>query len=304
MYKLASIVLIIAPVLLVSCAEDIPEPVTMEELEELLSIPAEIPEHITGNDGAPMVLIPAGEFQMGSSDGRDDEKPVHTVYLDSFYIDMYEVTNAQYRRFVQATGHKEPLGLTRVDGKLVDGFRPWSDRNFNGDNQPVVCVNWEDAMTYCKWAGKRLPTEAEWEYAARGGLIGKRYVWGNALPRPGEAGNIADETVRNAIGNWSIVEGYGDGYFHPAPVGSFEPNGYGLYDIWGNVWEWCADWYDSVYYARSPRQNPTGPNSGTARAQRGGSWHYDYLRVAIRGYSPPRDAVSDHGFRCAQDVIP
>jgi sulfatase modifying factor 1 len=305
MYKLASIALIIAPILLMSCAEDIPEPITMEELEELLSIPVELPERITGNDGAPMVLIPAGEFLMGSNNGGADEKPVHTVYLDSFYIDMYEVTNAQYRRFVQATGHKEPLGLTRVDGRLVDGFRPWSDRNFSRDSQPVVCVNWEDAKAYAEWAGKRLPTEAEWEKAARGELVGRQYTWGNTWSPPRGAGNFADEAAKNAVGNWLIAEGYDDGYIYPAPVGSFAPNSYGLYDMAGNVWDWCADWYDSGYYARSPESNPTGPNSGTARVHRGGSWHYgDHLRVTSRGYSRPQDAISDTGFRCVRDVAP
>ena len=261
---------------------------------------------VIGRDGAPMVMIPAGEFQMGSNDGKDNERPVHTVYLDAFYMDVYEVTNAQYRRFVQATGHREPEGTTRVNGALQAGFKPWSDRNFSGDDQPVVCVSWEDAKAYAEWVGKRLPTEAEWEKAARGGLAGKKYTWGDTWPPPRDAGNFADEAAGDAlpsIASWGFIEGYYDGYIYPAPVGSFDPNGYSLYDMAGNVWEWCADGYDSGYYARSPRSNPTGPDSGRDRVQRGGSWHYGALwsvSVACRGYSPPQDAVSDHGFRCVE----
>ena len=139
---------------------------------------SQLPSSITGKDGALMALIPAGEFQMGSNDNAK-ESPVHTVYLDPFYMDKYEVTNAQYKRFVQETGHNDPEGIHRVNGKPVGGFKPWKDNNFNGDNQPIVCISWDDAKAYAEWVGKRLPTEAEWEKAARGGLIGKKYTWGD-----------------------------------------------------------------------------------------------------------------------------
>ncbi len=232
-----------------------------------------------GKDGAPMVLIPAGEFQMGSSDGNDDEKPVHTVYLDAFYMDVYEATNAQYKKFMDATEHSAP--------------KSWSDSDFNAPNQPVVGVTWHDAVAYAKWAGKRLPTEAEWEKAARGGLEGKKYPWGNS--------------ISHANANYYGIGGR-DRWEYMAPVGSFAPNGYGLYDMAGNVWEWCADWYDGEYYVNSPRRNPTGPSSGQYRVLRGGSCvslFANILRTADRRRSlyPTITYVLD-GFRCvvaAQD---
>ena len=316
MHRFASIALIIVLISLMSCAEDIPDPITMEELEELLGGSeageqateehTDLPERITGKDGAPMVLIPAGEFQMGSNDSKDNQKPVHTVYLDAFYIDIHEVTNAQYRKFVQATGHREPVGKGFVEGSRGEwnpGFRSWSDKRFNGDDQPVVCVNWEDAMAYCKWAGKRLPTEAEWEKAARGGLVGKKYVWGNVMPPPRGAGNFADGAGRGILPDYLRVNGYDDGYIYCAPVGSFDANGYGLYDMAGNVWEWTADWYDENYYANSPRRNPAGPIWGQRRVNRGSSW-YNNVPVAFRDNQPPTFATSGIGFRCAQDVTP
>jgi len=265
--------------------------------------PSKPPEEIIGKDGAPMVLIPAGEFQMGSNDGQDDEKPVHTVYLDAFYIDKYEVTNAQYRKFVKATGHKEPEGYGYVNGNWQNGFKPWQDKNFNGDDQPVVCVSWEDAKAYADWIGKRLPTEAEWEKAARGGVTGKKYVWGDEFPPSKNAGNFADISAKKVFTNWSIIDGYDDGYTYTAPVGSFKPNGYGLYDIAGNVWEWCADWYDNNYYATSPKSNPAGSASGSYRVLRGGSWlpslNDYYLRVSSPTFDVPSNLNYLIGFRCA-----
>jgi formylglycine-generating enzyme required for sulfatase activity len=240
---------------------------------------------IIGKDGAEMALIPAGEFQMGSNDGQDDEKPVHTVYLDAFYIDKYEVTNAQYKKFMDATGHKAPAY--------------WNDSNYNGPKQPVVGVDWYDAKAYAEWAGKRLPTETEWEKSARGGVVGKKYVWGDEWPPPSKAGNFDDEkTVDNFV-----IDGYSDGYVYTSPVGSFKPNGYGLYDMAGNVWEWCADWYDSNYYANSPKSNPKGPDSSSSAVLRGGSWYFSLdltLRVASRYFLNP---ILDYylvGFRCVQ----
>jgi len=252
-----------------------------------------------GKDGVVMALIPAGEFQMGSSgnilhadghrEGYRDEKPVHTVHVDAFYMDKYQVTNAQYRRFVQETGHREPDGNAWVPekGGFRSGFKAWSDESFKGDNQPVVCVSWEDAMAYAKWAGKRLPTEAEWEKAARGGLEGKKYPWGD------------DITHDNA--NYEEKDGK-DRWKYAAPVGSFAPNGYGLYDMAGNVWEWCLDWYNRDYYADSPERNPKGPDSGNWRVLRGGSWDYHAvgLRCAHRHKFDPETRFSVVGFRCVK----
>ena len=246
------------------------------------------PERITGKDGAPMALIPAGEFQMGDDDGDDDEKPVHTVYLDAFYIDVYEVTNAQYKKFMDATGLPAPSS--------------WNDSRFNDPNQPVVGVSWYDAAAYAQWAGKRLPTEAEWEKAARGGLMGVRYPWG--------------DKISHDDANYASTDGV-DRWKHTAPVGSFPPNGYGLYDMAGNVWEWCMDQYDASFYAMSLKDNPVAGGSiifadniflnvKTSRVLRGGSWFGkpDSLRVASRGHAHPSYTFIHNGFRCASSVSP
>jgi len=231
---------------------------------------------IIGNDGAPMALVPASEFLMGDSfnEGNSNERPPHTVYLDAFYMDIYEVTNAQYMKFMQATGHEAPSYL--------------NDRDFNDPNQPVVGVRWHEAVAYAEWAGKRLPTEAEWEKAARGGLAEKRYPWGDGLTH-----DNANFTGTGGKDVWSKT----------SPVGSFDPNGYGLYDMAGNVWEWCADWYSSNYYSVSPKSNPKGPDSGTYKVLRGGSWG-DYfindLRVANRSVLNPTNDSNNVGFRCVQ----
>jgi formylglycine-generating enzyme len=246
-----------------------------------------------GDDGANMVLIPAGDFEMGSNSGEADEKPVHTVSINAFYMDMYEVTNAQYKKFVDATGHESPVY--------------WKYSNFNEPGQPVVGVTWDDANAYAKWAGKRLPTEAEWEKAARGGLVGKIYAWGDSPTPPAGAGNFPDETAKKVFSKWDIVKGYDDGFSHPAPVGCFNANGYGLCDMMGNVWEWCADWYDPGYYSKSSKDNPKGPATGQEHILRGGSWFADkdYMRVSSRfNYNPSytMKEAANIGFRCAMDV--
>ena len=265
---------------------------------------AKSPKTIIGKDSGEMILIPAGEFQMGNDKGFGNEKPAHTVYLDDFYIDKYAVTNAQYKKFVKATGHREPKGSGPVDGEWKDEFKPWADPNFNKDDQPVVCVTWADAKAYAEWAGKRLPTEAEWEKSARGGLVGKKYVWGDEFPPPYKVGNLADVSLSKVFKDWETIRNYDDGYVYPAPVGSFKPNGYGLYGMAGNVWEWCADWYGKSYYENSPNHNPKGPSSGKSRVVRGISWCLskpNYLNVSFRYSIHPDHALNYVGFRCAKD---
>ena len=232
--------------------------------------------------GTEMILIPAGEFEMGSHDGAPDEKPVHTVRLSEFYIDKYEVTVGQYRRFVRATGA---------------AFPDWEEvaRYAQTDQHPMVNVSWYDAMAYAKWAGKTLPTEAQWEYAARGGLKRKVYPWGN---------EALDVTRAN-------YEDSGTG--KTVPVGSYPPNGYGLHDMVGNVWEWCIDEYIVDFYGTSPDNNPVaGPRISlldesfrkviTRRVVRGGGWDAASrrLRVAYRDGNGPRGKVDSVGFRCVR----
>ncbi len=295
------VIVILGLMLVCGCGKD--EPADSPKIVK--DEPAELPKKITGKDGAEMVLIPAGEFQMGTETAEipglvqwtkglfpnfdvkasffEDETPRHTVYVDAFYMDIYEVTNAQYRKFVQATGRSEPEGMGLIEGNPVFDFKPWSDKRFNGDNQPVICVSYDDAKAYAEWAGKRLPTEAEWEKASRGVLIGKKYPWGDS---------DQDGTQRND-------------HEYTSPVGSFAPNGYGLYDMAGNVCEWCADWYDESYYSSSPKRNPTGPSSGERRVFRGGSWGYFNtvtLRCASRDYDDPTNSAYVVGFRCCASL--
>ena len=254
---------------------------------------------IVGNDGAEMVLIPAGDFQMGSNDGQSNEKPVHTVYVDAFYMDVYEVTNAQFKAFVDANPQWRKA---QIPAKYNDGdyLKPWSGNNYpNGkDNHPVTYVSWYAAMAYAEWVGKRLPREAEWEKAARGGLQGQKYPWGNGI----------DASQAN----------YGKNLGGTTAVGSYGANGYGLYDMAGNVWEWCLDAHNSDFYARSPSQNPLAGemtlrevsanyrNVTTSRVLRGGSWYGSarVLRVANRGSSTPAGTGAYLGFRCARAVTP
>jgi len=221
-----------------------------------------------------MVLIPAGSFTMGSRDGGpEDEKPVHRVELDAFYMDVHEVRVGQFRDFVNQSGYE--YGGNWND---VAKYSP-------GDEYPMVYVNWNDATAYAKWTGKRLPTEAEWEYAARGGLVGKRYPWG-------DEGATAEKA------------NYGNNVGKPTVVGSYPANGYGLYDMAGNVWEWCADWYGSDYYSKSSAKNPLGPGTGSGGVLRGGSWGSDasYLRGANRFNYAPDNRSYFCGFRCVSGL--
>jgi iron(II)-dependent oxidoreductase len=242
-----------------------------EVLIDIEPLRQEAPPTIRTEDGAEMVLVPAGEFLMGSND-LDMEKPPHRVYLDGFYIDKYAVTNALYERFMRATSRQQP------------SF--WTDSTFNGPTQPVVGVTWHDADAYCRWAGKRLPTEAEWEKAARG-TDGRKYPWGDQWD-PSRA-NSAESKLGKTT-----------------PVGSY-PSGaspYGALDMAGNVWQWVADWYDASYYQRSPARNPTGPESGQDRVLRGGSWDDVpvYLRAANRVNVTPAARHLLIGLRCARGL--
>jgi formylglycine-generating enzyme required for sulfatase activity len=238
---------------------------------------------INSRDGAPMVLVPAGGFTMGSNGGDHDEKPPHEVELEAFYIDKYEVTTSRYAKFLQATGREKPKHWTNTV--------PVS----HGD-RPVVGITWDDAKAYCEKYGKRLPTEAEWEKAARG-TDGREYPWGNSVPDSNRA-NFARFT-----NSWET-----DLYSKRLkPVGNYEEgkSPYGAYDMAGNVWEWVADWYAKNYYWNSPKENPKGPSNEKSRVVRGGSWSYYEplaLRAASRGDWVPSNTSESIGFRCAQDL--
>ncbi|MEW5867933.1 MAG: bifunctional serine/threonine-protein kinase/formylglycine-generating enzyme family protein [Chloroflexota bacterium] len=237
-----------------------------------------LPPTLTPTPAAPegMVLIPAGEFQMGSKNGGGDEKPVHTVYLDAYYIDVHEVTNARYAECVAAGECTQPGSGSNY------GNAAYADH-------PVVNVDWNQARAYCQWRGGRLPTEAEWEKAARGGLEGMDYPWGDETP-------ICEKGAKNGA-QFSGCDG------DTVPVGSFAPNGYGLYDMAGNVWEWVQDWYLESFYGSSPRDNPTGPVSGEYRVVRGGGWGGSgALLSANRGWSAPSSRSGNLGFRCVATV--
>ena len=224
-----------------------------------------------------MVLVPGGEFTMGSPAGDADEQPAHRVLVDSFFMDKYEVTVRQYGVFLQEAGGDRPS--------------EWKTMNKTANqNRPVMGVDWADAARYCKWAGKRLPTEAEWEKAARG-TDGRLYPWGNDPPTPLHA-NFG-KTGSNDHGSL-------------APVGTLEhgKSPYGIYDMAGNVWEWVSDWYDDAYYKNSPPQNPAGPSMGGFKVIRGGSWASGprNLRSADRYWDPPSfRSLYFPGFRCAKN---
>ncbi len=265
-----------------------------------------IPESIQLITNVPdnMTLIPAGKFRMGSNEEKanEREKPAHTVYIDAFCIDKYLVTNAQYKEFIDANPQwrkpqwfKKHISIVHHNGSYL---RHWSGDDFpdGKDNHPVTRVSWYAAMAYADWIGKRLPTEAEWEKAARGGLEGKKYPWGDAIGR-----------------------GKANYYYHTrgtTPVGRYPANRYDLYDMCGNVWEWCLDAYNAEFYASSPHRNPYSDeqniewvtinykNIKTTRVLRGGSWSVDAqgARVAYRFRSNPADTLPIFGFRCVKEV--
>jgi sulfatase modifying factor 1 len=280
-------------------------------------------------------VVAGGSFLMGTdaADGylEDGEGPVHEVILAPFAIAPHTVTNKEFGKFIKATSYKtdaEKYGWSFVfAGFLPDNFpptrsvaqTPWWRQVFGADwnhpegpqsnlkgraDHPVVHVSWNDAMNYCEWAGARLPTEAEWEFAARGGLKQNRYPWGK-------------EREPNGRHNMNVWQGKfpqentkADGFYGTAPVGSFKPNGYGLYQTTGNVWEWCSDWFDKNYYKNSPKENPEGPYHGTRKVMRGGSFlcHDSYCfryRVDARSSNEPDASTSNLGFRIVakQDKI-
>ena len=244
---------------------------------------------IRGLDEMTMVYVPAGEFEMGSDDGSPDEQPVHTVYLGDYWIDQTEVTNGQYERCVVSGGCSKPKnsGSSTRDSYYSSGqYR----------NYPVIYVDWNQADAYCTWAGGRLPTEAEWEKAARG-TDGRIYPWEDEFD--GTKLNYCD---KNCSLDWKD-EKYDDGYVDTAPVGSYPAGSspYGALDMAGNVWEWASDWYAEDYYKNSPDRNPIGPQSGEYRVLRGGSWGYDdsLSRSAYRYWVDPALRNSFIGFRCA-----
>jgi formylglycine-generating enzyme required for sulfatase activity len=276
----------------VRCARDVSRPETSQPAPNVQA--TRIPTVTSTMDGfgVPMALVPAGSFQMGSEDGKDIEKPVHTVTLDDFYIDQYEVTNAHYAECVGAGVCDPPSQTASYTRESYYGEAEYAD-------YPVIYVNWKAAQTYCQWRDARLPTEAEWEKAARGGLEGAQYPWGDEFD-----GTLVNYCDTNCYRSWKD-EDFDDGFDDTAPVGRYPPNGYGLYDIGGNVSEWVADWYDSEYYANSPESNPTGPKNGEYRVLRGGGWNHNsyFLRVANRAISNPYSSYFV-GFRCVGSVAP
>jgi sulfatase modifying factor 1 len=254
-----------------------------------------------------LAVIPAGDFVMGSDDAEEDERPLHRVYVDEFLMGVHPVTNAEYARFVNDTDHRAPaiyelpMVVTAGTRDREQTFRTagqpyvWTDSAPPADrlDHPVTLVRWDDALAYCAWLsektgrGVRLPTEAEWEKAARGGLEGKRYPWGERLDR-NLANFLTDPAQRPARGT--------------TPCGAYPPNGYGLFDITGNVWEWVQDWYDPTYYSVSPERNPTGPARGYMRIVRGGGWLVVDVRMlscSHRHKVPPDTYSYGIGFRIA-----
>jgi formylglycine-generating enzyme required for sulfatase activity len=227
----------------------------------LLAIFAEAAVCSNGPDSeeGDMILIPGGEFTMGH-DSEGDHSPAHRVRVDAFYIDKHEVTNAEYMKFCEETGHKLPEFWEKEGFRCAPGY----------PDHPVTGISWYSAAQYAEWRGKRLPTEAEWEFAARGGLTDDAYPWGNEI--------TPDDANYARSGNGGTLQ-----------VGSYAPNGYGLYDMVGNLGEWVHDCYGGEYYSESPLENPKGPESGKFAVFRGGGWHTGpgCCRVYYRNALPP-----------------
>ncbi|MGN7763770.1 formylglycine-generating enzyme family protein [Paenibacillus sp. 22594] len=280
------------------------------------------------------VRLGGSTFLMGTNSQEafpfDGEGPEREVYVAPFYIEKYAVTNAQFKTFIESTGYvteaerfgwsfvfhafvsdelnKQPLQFpVQTPWWLVIEGASWHSPAGLGTNiqdrlnHPVAHVSWNDAEAYCRWASKRLPTEAEWELAARGALSSKRYPWGDQLK----------QGSRNLCNIWHgefpKVHTAPDGYFGTCPVDAYPPNGYGLYNMTGNVWEWCSDWFSSCYHQISSSINPQGPAVGKARTMKGGSYlchhsYYNRYRVAARSSNTPDSSTGSIGFRCAVDA--
>lgn len=284
---------------------------------------------------ADMIKLDGGAFLMGTDSElafpQDGEGPVRKVVLDSFYIDRYAVTTAQFSEFARATGYRtesERLGWSFVfqghipperHGELiadrVPGASWWCKVNgaawdhpvgpdsgiIGHEHHPATHISWNDAAAFARWAGKRLPTEAEWEYAARGGLEQKIFPWGDELAPNGE------HRCNVWQGEFPLVDLAEDGYAGTAPVDAFRANGYGLYNITGNTWEWCSDWFDPAFHWTAARLNPIGPPRGRSKVMKGGSYlcHSSYCnryRPAARSANDPDSATTNIGFRCVRDV--
>ena len=278
------------------------------------------------------VLLPGGSFLMGTGDQHgypsDGEGPVRRVWLRPFWIDPTAVSNERFRTFVDATGYTTEaerfgwsfvfvgLSLDSEAATRAAAAAPWWRQVYGAAwrhpegplstiddrlDHPVVHVSWRDARAYCRWAGARLPTEAEWEYAARGGLEQQRYPWGDDLMPDGE------HRMNVWQGRFPTLNTLDDGYLGTAPVDAFPANAYGLFNMTGNVWEWCADWFSATHHVNGPRRNPKGPRSGTHRVMRGGSYlcHASYCyryRAAARSANTPDSSTGNLGFRCARDA--
>jgi formylglycine-generating enzyme required for sulfatase activity len=279
-----------------------------------------------------MVSLAAGTFSMGSQDAwaapGDGEAPIHEVSLGPYRIDRCAVSNGDFAAFVDAVGHvtdAETFGWSYMFAGLLPTGSPvtlavanapwWRQvhgacwRHPEGPqsglagrlDHPVVHVSWNDAHAYAVWAGKRLPTEAEWEYAARGGLEQRVFPWGDEFMPGGE------HRMNVWQGDFPDHDTGEDGWHGTAPVAAYSANGHGLSNVCGNVWEWCADWFSPVYYTASPRQDPPGPAAGAERVIRGGSYlcHASYCRryrVAARSASTPDSSTGNQGFRCAREA--
>lgn len=292
-------------------------------------------EQIREGSAADMIRLEGGEFLMGTetTDGfaADGEGPVRKVQVDPFLIDRYPVTNEAFAEFIGKTGHKTeaeqfgwsfvfkghipPEEYARVVEDTVLGAEWWCKvsgadwRHPEGPDssvdtrphQPVVHVSWKDAVAFARWAGKRLPTEAEWEFAARGGLEQKLYPWGDELTPGGQ------HLCNIWQGTFPDVDEAEDGFSAPAPVDAFPPNQFGLYTITGNAWEWCADWFHPTFHAWATRTNPVGPRRGTGKVIKGGSYlcHKSYCnryRVAARSSNTPDSTTTNMSFRCVRDI--